>query len=93
MKRIQNVIATQLPRLPFVFYFAVSGFLGSTSVSDNDARAAIPSNLVSHWRADGDFTDSVGANHGTSMNSVCIAPGVRVKGQPFDFNDSHRHCV
>jgi hypothetical protein len=88
MKRIQNVIVTQLPRLPFVFYFAVSGFIGSSTVNDSVARAAIPSNLVSHWRADGDFTDSVGSNHGTSVNSVNFAPGFCGKGQAFDFDGS-----
>lgn len=48
------------------------------------AAPQFPSGLVTWWRADGNYTDSFGPNHGSPEGGMAFAPGQR--GQSFDFN-------
>jgi hypothetical protein len=59
----------------------VAGLLVSLTLC-SAARAQ----LVSHWRGEGDASDSVGSNHGTVVGTVNYIPGVA--GQAFGFPDA-----
>ena len=52
------------------------------------AVSAIPTNgLISHWKADGDPTDSVDGNNGTLLNGTTFGTGI--KGQAFSFDGNN----
>jgi MYXO-CTERM domain-containing protein len=49
------------------------------------ASSAASAQLVSHWRGEGNASDSAGSNHGTIVGTVNYAPGM--SGRAFHFPD------
>ena len=51
----------------------------------------LPSGGIAWWRAEGDWLDSIGTNHGTPQGAVSYAPGK--VGQAFSFNGTDTWLV
>jgi subtilisin-like proprotein convertase family protein len=55
----------------------------------NPVAVPLPAGCVAWWRAENNFLDSVGTNHGTGLNGVTFASGEVGQGFNFDGNDGY----
>ena len=59
----------------------------------NPVAVPLPANCVAWWRAENNFLDVVGANHGTGMNGVTFASGEVGSGFSFVGNNGYVSAV